>query len=92
MQRVELCILKNLNRKAEQKRCKVLHKKPKLQTCFKGGKISGRASKSPPNHLTTFVGKKAQKIILIRMISSLNLLKNIGLANQLPIVAVSIDT
>ena len=33
------------------RRRKVPQKKAKLQTCFKGEKISGGASKSPPNHL-----------------------------------------
>ena len=28
--------------------------KPKLQTCFKGGKISRRASKNPPNHSSVY--------------------------------------
>ena len=38
--------LKTSKRKAEQKCRKVLHKKPKLQFCLKGGKISGCAPKA----------------------------------------------
>ena len=34
-----------------------MHMKPKLQTCFKGGKIAGQASKSPPNNLSVYSDK-----------------------------------
>ena len=40
---------KKTNRKTDKKCRKLLHKKPKLQTCLKGGKIDGRAPKNPPN-------------------------------------------
>ena len=42
-------ILKKLNSKTDQKCRNLLHKKPKLQNYLKGGKIAGRAPKSPPN-------------------------------------------
>ena len=43
---------KTSNRKIEQKRRKVLPKKPNFQICFKGGKISGLTPKCLPNHLS----------------------------------------
>ena len=48
LERVEFHFKKS-NTKTEQKYRKLLHKKPKLQTCLKGGKIVGRAPKIPPN-------------------------------------------
>ena len=38
---------KKSNRKNDQTCRKLLHKKPKLQTCLKGGENAGRVPKTP---------------------------------------------
>ena len=57
-QRIEFHFKKS-NRKTDQKCPKLLHKKPKLQTYLKGGKIAGRAPKKPAklNNLIVYSDK-----------------------------------
>ena len=74
----------------------MLHRKLKLQTCLKGGKFSGRVSKSPPNHLS----KSSKQSFWLysqwfEIIEKLGIFKPWSIRkglNKLTVVQVSIDT